>query len=298
MADLTRFDFHVLRFMKSLDVMAMSAEEVGQYILLLSESWLIGDACTLPNEPKLLARLARVNTVAPIVMKKFPVSDTEFGPRRRNPVLHQEWIKTVERTTCASESGKAGAAARWGGYSNPSGDPIGGPIDAPIAQTKPSQAVPNQSNQSNGASDFKNLAIRYRRTFATRLSGSKNVRQRYAEACRTYGESIVLEMFDNWSTTAGWIKDWAAEGKLRTDGLKGFYESLPEQIEIETAAKSEQVATQSAESDRETQINNMLEKSHAEFLEKRKLQQEEFDEEDAAALRIQHDPGGFFGQTK
>jgi hypothetical protein len=298
MADLTRFDFHVLRFMKSLDVMAMSAEEVGQYILLLSESWLIGDACTLPNEPKLLARLARVNTVAPIVMKKFPVSDTEFGPRRRNPVLHQEWIKTVERTTCASESGKAGAAARWGGYSNPSGDPIGGPIDAPIAQTKPSQAVPNQSNQSNGASDFKNLAIRYRRTFATRLSGSKNVRQRYAEACRTYGESIVLEMFDNWSATAGWIKDWAAEGKLRTDGLKGFYESLPEQIEIETAAKSEQVATQSAVSDREADIERQLVESHAKFVEKQQKVREEIEEEEAAAKRIRDNPAGFFGKVQ
>ena len=171
-----------------------------------------------------------------------------------------------------------------------------------IPKPNPIQAIPGRSEsepiQPKDSGDFKNLAIRYRRAFAVRLSGSKNVRQRYAEACRTYGESIVLEMFDNWSATAGWIKDWAAEGKLRTDGLKGFYESLPEQIEIETAAKAEQTATQSTESDRETQINNMLEKSHAEFLEKRKLQQEEFDEEDAAAFRIQHDPGGFFGQTK
>ena len=290
MADLTRFDFNAHNFLQSETVEVMTDAEIGQYIMLLAKAWTLAKAASLPDDLDLLAKWSHCRKVSDKVLFKFPVVDTEFGPRRRNEVLYKEWLKALDRTNIAVESGRVGAATRWAAHR----DPIG----LEIAQTKPSQAVPNQSNQSNGASDFKNLAIRYRRAFATRLSGSKNVRQRYAEACRTYGESIVLEMFDNWSATAGWIKDWAAEGKLRTDGLKGFYESLPEQIEIETAAKSEQVATQSAESDRETQINNMLEKSHAEFLEKRKLQQEEFDEEDAAALRIQHDPGGFFGQTK
>jgi uncharacterized protein YdaU (DUF1376 family) len=315
MADLTRFDFNAYNFLNSEAVEAMTAEEVGQYLLLLVRSWLIAKGASLPDDPDLLAKWARCKRVSDKVMAKFPVVETEFGPRRRNSVIYMEWLRTVERHEAAVELGRKGGmstsinkieASRLNGQfggrpRNPSETQADNPTEPKQdtqAQSNPNQAVPNQSNQSNGAGDFKNLAIRYRRAFAVRLSGSKNVRQRYAEACRTYGETTVLEMFDSWSTTAGWIKDWAAEGKLRTDGLKGFYESLPEQIEIETAAKTEQVAAQSAVSDREADIQRQLAESHAKFVEQQQKVREEIDEEEAAALRIKRDPAGFFGQTK
>jgi hypothetical protein len=43
--DLTRFDFRALRFLKSEDVEIMTAEEVGQFVLLMCHAWLGGKSC-------------------------------------------------------------------------------------------------------------------------------------------------------------------------------------------------------------------------------------------------------------
>ena len=62
--------FNVYDFVHSEDVEAMSAEEVGQYILLMAAAWVGGKDCTLPNDEGYLERKAR-GTVSAKVMKKF-----------------------------------------------------------------------------------------------------------------------------------------------------------------------------------------------------------------------------------
>jgi hypothetical protein len=156
----------------------------------------------------------------------------------------------------------------------------------------------NQNKSNHDAGDFKNLKVRYRKAFNTRLSGSKNTRQKYTEACQRFSEETVLEMFEHWAEGASWIKNLAADGKLYSDGLNKFYDQLPELIEEESTWKNEQVAAQSADSVREADIARQLEEGHAQFLKQKKIIQEEIDEEDAATLRIQRDPNGFFGTTK
>ena len=290
MADLTRFDFNAHNFLQSETVEVMTDAEIGQYIMLLAKAWTLAKAASLPDDLDLLAKWSHCRKVSDKVLFKFPVVDTEFGPRRRNEVLYKEWLKALDRTNIAVESGRVGAATRWAAHR----DPIG----LEIAQTKPNQAVPNQSNQSNGASDFKNLKVRYRRAFGARLSGSKNTRQKYNEVCQRFSEETVLEMFEHWAEGASWIKDLAAQGKLYSDGMNKFYDQLPELIEEESTWKKEQVATQSAVSDREADIERQLVESHAKFVEKQQKVREEIEEEEAAAKRIRDNPAGFFGKVQ
>lgn len=108
MPDFTRFDFHVVRFMYSETVKQMSAEEVGQYILLLCDAWIMGKEVTLPNDHKYLARVARVDKVSPLVLSKFEKVEMECGTRLRNPALYKEWQATMKRSESARERGKIG----------------------------------------------------------------------------------------------------------------------------------------------------------------------------------------------
>ena len=94
--------------MSSPDVELMSAEEIGCYFLLLQKAWLSGDDCTLPNDPDRLSKLARVNTVSEIVMKKFELD--ECG-RLFNARLSAEWKEALKR----SKDGKKNASKRWDG---------------------------------------------------------------------------------------------------------------------------------------------------------------------------------------
>ena len=245
MADLTRFDFHVLRFMKSLDVMAMDACEVGQYMLLLSEAWLIGDACTLPDDLAFLARLARVDAVSDKVLKKFPVAETEYGTRRRNEVLHAEWVKVLDRQEIASENGRRGGtsasvykadAARENGKLGGRPSTRNNPTETQAgtqAQAEPSRTKPNQTNEC----DFKNLAVRYRKTFHVNLSHGEIQKKSYADACAKFGEDVVLEKFESWAPDNMWIRE-----RRHTNGLRQFYEALPSMVEADasTAWETEQ----------------------------------------------------------
>lgn len=138
--DLTRFDFHVMRFMYSESVRTMTAAEVGQYILLLSESWMTGKDCTLPTDRETLAAMARVKHLSPKVLKKFPIISTKFGKRRQNPVLFAEWQAAAARSEKATIKGKKGNEARWGvAAAIPQPSPSD---DSAIAKPSPN---PNQS---------------------------------------------------------------------------------------------------------------------------------------------------------
>lgn len=221
--DLTRFDFHALRFTKSLDVMSMSAEEVGCYILLLCESWLIGDNCTLPDNPEILARLGRVSQISDKVLKKFPLEETEWGPRRRNPVLYAEWMEAMKRSLDgkrAVESRKDRVAAVIQSYN----DRITTVL--PTMLPKPSQAKSIQTNPNQGSGDFHNIAIKYRTAMGKGHSKAKTIRVKYAEVCSRFGEDAVLSAFEEWAES----NKWRAEN-LGNSGLRFFFSDLPEMIE-------------------------------------------------------------------
>jgi uncharacterized protein YdaU (DUF1376 family) len=104
--DYTRFDFHALRFLKSEAIETMSAGEVGQFVLLMCHAWLGGQAASLPNNPKLLARYARCKEVSEAVLALWHEGE---GGRLYNDTLSEEWTAVLER----SGHGKRGADARW-----------------------------------------------------------------------------------------------------------------------------------------------------------------------------------------
>jgi uncharacterized protein YdaU (DUF1376 family) len=104
--DYTRFDFHALRFLKSEDIELMTAEEIGQFVLLMCHAWLGGKAASLPQNPTLLARYARCEQVSELVLSQW--KQGEDG-RLYNDALSEEWDAVLER----SGQGKRGADARW-----------------------------------------------------------------------------------------------------------------------------------------------------------------------------------------
>lgn len=135
-ADLTRYDFNALRFTKSEHVSKMSAEEVGSYVLLLNESWLLGKDASLPNDLKYLARIARVEKITDLVLDRFPVVETQWGQRRRNETLYKCW----KESTVRSENAKKAIESRWNTDQNTT-------VSKKIIP-KPTQSVPNIPNQN------------------------------------------------------------------------------------------------------------------------------------------------------
>jgi hypothetical protein len=243
MPDFTRFDFNAHDFLNSESVEAMTDAEIGQYIMLMAKSWLIAKAASLPDDLDLLARWAHCPKVSERVLAKFPLMDTEFGPRRRNEVLYKEWIKTLNRTTSASENGKIGAAARWGGYAVPNGVAN----DGVITQTNPSHTIPNQANPSSA--DFRNIAVRYRKAFRVNLNHGPFQKTAYAEACAKFGEDTVLAQFEIWAPEQAWIKE-----KKHTNGLRSFYDSLSAAVEADTEIAAEQTITAATEALQESSV--------------------------------------------
>jgi uncharacterized protein YdaU (DUF1376 family) len=150
--DLTRFDFNALRFLKSEDVELMTAEEVGQLVLLKCNAWLGGKAASLPNNEALLAKYARCERVSEAVMREWKEGS---DGRLYNETLSEEWNAAVSR----SAHGMRGAAARWNKVqsgSNARGDapampehsPSNAGVDAPPL-VKPIQTNPNHSKTTS-----------------------------------------------------------------------------------------------------------------------------------------------------
>jgi uncharacterized protein YdaU (DUF1376 family) len=160
-ADLTRFDFHVNRFLDSEDVQQMSAEEVGQYILLLCEAWRLHKGASLPNNQSYLTRIAR-GPVSPNVMKKFSLVtlDMENGleDRLRNKRLYEEWQKAINRYRKFSNNARRTNEKRWS--ESPSESLIDSSIDS--SGESPSQclstAIPYHTNPNHSIPNQKDFA--------------------------------------------------------------------------------------------------------------------------------------------
>src|SRR5208282_1991730 len=175
-SDLTRFDFHVVRFMNSYDVEIMTDAEIGQYLLLLCKSWLLAHDATLPDDIEYLSRIARASRVSDRVLAKFPLVVSErYGNVRRNTALYEEWEKASERSDTARDR----VSRRYDRGSTTVTTAVTPPLLVsgypyqPIPnQSKPDQTKPDQPNQdvgdvvSSSASqpmvEWKNLALRHR----------------------------------------------------------------------------------------------------------------------------------------
>jgi uncharacterized protein YdaU (DUF1376 family) len=230
-AELTRFDFHVNKFLNSEDVEIMTAEEVGQYILLLCHSFVKGKEASLPDDLAVLSKYARVDKISKIVLKKFPVVDTEWGPRRRNPVMYTEYLSAVKR----SLNGRSAVAERWEKESN---TPVLRPYNDgnSLVLPNPSHTKPIQSNQptptqATNAGNWKMLAIRFREVIGKFISSTKTNKARYSEFCGQYEEDRVLEIFDEWASQN---KSWLSE---KNDPLFYFWKDLPDLAEASSAQK-------------------------------------------------------------
>jgi len=289
MPDFTRFDFNAHNFLNSEAVEIMTDAEAGQYILLLAKSWLLAKAASLPDDPTLLAKWAHCEKVSDLVLSKFPQVETEFGARRRNEVLYQEWIKTLDRTVSASENGKIGAATRWGGYRDANGEVNRVAMTPSITQTNPNQAIPNQSKPSDGG-NFKNLAVRYRKSFHVNLSHGAIQKDEYSKACIQFGEDTVLEKFDEWALENMWIKE-----RRHTNGLRQFYEALPAMIEADAAVKIEEEEKQQASVHQVEIEEASVVAGHAEFLEREKKLAAKRAAEEEIAARVASNPDSLFG---
>jgi hypothetical protein len=304
MPDLTRFDFNAYNFLNSETVEVMTDAEIGQYVLLLVKSWVLAKDASLPDDLELLAKWAHCKRVSDRVLLKFPVVETEFGPRRRNSVLFFEWLRTLERHESAVELGRRGgmstsinkiAAARENGHlggrpRNPSETQAG-----TEAQTKPNQAVPIQTNPNQyDCGNFSNFAVRYRRIFGAKLSRGKITQERYAQACKQFSEDAVLKSFDGWAEVNQWIKEKFETGEMRGDGLRQFYDSLPDLIQED--------ATFEADKEKEQQIANIRVNAEldAYTLAQKQHAQEEIElaqkraEEAEVAERIAQNPDALF----
>lgn len=243
MADLTRFDFHALRFTQSDSISEMSNEEIGQYILLLCEAWLGQKDASLPDNPEVLARKARCECVSEKVLAQFPLVETAWGSRLQNGTLFAEWTKTQERLDIAKESGRRGGEAKAASrdtlgtlqapFRSPRGIPKPPSRDT-LPKTRPDQTKPTQSesnqtsfeNESFGQPVFKTIATRYSSYFTVHHSHTKIHKERYYEACRKYGETRVLEFFDVWAKTNSWRKN-----SMDSNGLNFFWRPLEEMAE-------------------------------------------------------------------
>jgi hypothetical protein len=219
---------------------------------------MIAKDVSLPVDSDRLARYARCDEVSTLVLKQFPIVETEWGQRRRNVPQLEVWNDARAR----SEAGKKGAEKRWGkqweGENDASADATALPAHEkahalllPISdhtiseQTKSEQTKSDQSSVSvssfHRSADWKNFAIPYRNVF--RKKAGTEFKKRYYEACSKYGEDVVLECFRAWATDNQ--REWCeANGFDRP--LNIFFKKLPEEAadlsDLNIAEKEEQTA--------------------------------------------------------
>jgi hypothetical protein len=111
MSIINRFDFNVVAWLHSESVDRMSDTEVGQFISLLAEAWVINKATSLPDDIPYLTRKAHATKLSDAVLEQFPLVETEWGLRRRNEQLYQVWLPAKERCDRAEEKRRVGGCS-------------------------------------------------------------------------------------------------------------------------------------------------------------------------------------------
>jgi uncharacterized protein YdaU (DUF1376 family) len=170
---LTRFDFDAADFLASEDVAAMTAAEVGQYVLLLCAAWLGDKDATLPDDDRTLARLARATTgrVAPVVKRKF--LSTGDG-RLLNLRLSAEWKAACARAKVRQEKAQKAATKSWSNAARSKRQASLAACSQP-AQEMPSSSspipFPNQDDENHQSDDYRESLLQAKASYLARCEG-------------------------------------------------------------------------------------------------------------------------------
>ena len=119
----------------------MTQAEVGAYFLLLLYQW---NNESIPADAK-RQRLIAKGSVSSRVIEKFPASEDGL---LRNERMEIERQKQIEYRNGQSDSGKRGAAKRWGRHSDPNVVAIVSPITPPSNRQWRKDSSPVSSLQS------------------------------------------------------------------------------------------------------------------------------------------------------
>jgi uncharacterized protein YdaU (DUF1376 family) len=170
---LTRFDFDAGDFLASEDVAAMTASEVGQYVLLLCHAWLGGKDATLSNDPKILARLARATSgrVSPKVMGKFI---STAGGRLENLRLTEEWKAACARAQVRRDKAVKAAKCSWTDTARSRRQAVPDKCSAHCSEM-PSSSIPIPSpypgDENHHDDDWRNQLFRAKERYLAKCAG-------------------------------------------------------------------------------------------------------------------------------
>lgn len=140
--------FYFKDFMTDGNVLAMTTEEKGAYLLLLCQAWEQEPPATIPNDDAVLARwcgltLQRFRTSRNCILRPFLycLENNRYEQKR----LKQEYERAVEAMKRQSNKGKSGANKRWG--KNSTTDACAMPVLKPDQCLSNAQAMPDDSNR-------------------------------------------------------------------------------------------------------------------------------------------------------
>jgi hypothetical protein len=112
------------------------------------------------------------------------------------------------------------------------------------------------SSAKQPMADWKNIALRHRAVFGKKAGVS--FKDKYFEACKTYGEDVVLQCFDDWAAGA---KDWVEADSVR-EPLWAFFKRLPDEaadtVELNAAEKEKRDADKKAHDEKEAKFQTLL----------------------------------------
>lgn len=154
------FLFYPSDFSSDSKVEAMTTESVGAYMLLLCKAWREEPAGSLPDDDRILARWARLESDRWMEVKAQVLAPFDLGTDSRwhQKRMRLEFDRLMAKRKERAKSGKKGAKARWeydeGGSAN--GSAIGSAIDLPMANDGISSSVSSSvsiSNQTIGGAE-------------------------------------------------------------------------------------------------------------------------------------------------
>lgn len=137
------FKFYVDDFLSSEHVRAMSAAEIGAYVMLLVTAWGQEPPATIPDDDARLARWVHMTPeewakCRPAVLAAW--RDAGNG-RLVSPRLQREHEEMLKASRARQEAGKSGASARWQTHSNRIAMPLANACDCHVDSRSQSSDV-------------------------------------------------------------------------------------------------------------------------------------------------------------
>lgn len=205
------------------------------------------------NKAKVLRRFTAVDGRPDLMQNKRVVSDWENWQnssdaqaekgRARAAGAERVGGKFIPRVLIPAGTSQTPATA-GGGWQNP---PAGPATDQQEKRTEEklkeeklselNSGGQAASSQTNPGSDWSNLRRLHRNTLGRKPDKSMFA-HKYAAACETYGEEVVLACFGEWGPTA---KDWVREKNV-DHPLHAFFKKLPDMASEELADRDDRQA--------------------------------------------------------